>query len=56
MKKWERAYEYMFERKSITRAALEAGFDSPSHFAAANRRLTGMTANQTFKNSRFLKV
>lgn len=56
MKKWKKAYKYMFEHGNITMAALEAGFDSPSHFANANKKLTGMTANFTIKNSRFLIV
>ncbi|WMJ89116.1 helix-turn-helix transcriptional regulator [Anaerocolumna sp. MB42-C2] len=56
MKKWKKAYELILKNGNITTAALDAGFDSPSHFASTNKKLTGMTAQFTFKNSRFLKV
>lgn len=54
--KVKKAYYYYFLGKNITNAALHAGFDSASHFAAASQRLTGMSATNISKNSVFLKV
>jgi len=52
----EKAYQSILEGSSITDAALNAGFDSPSHFAATVKRLMGMPARSALKDSRFLKV
>lgn len=52
----QKAYLYLLQNGNITDAALTAGFDSPSHFAAASKRLTGMSARDISKDSVFLKV
>ena len=52
----ERAYQDILEGSSITEAAMNAGFDSPSHFAATVKRLMGLPTRRTLKDSRFLKV
>lgn len=54
--KLQKAVCLIFEGMSITEAAMAAGFDSPSHFAATGKRLLGMTAREIRKDSRFLKV
>lgn len=54
--KLQKAYYSIFDGISITEAAMSAGFDSPSHFAAASRRLLGMSAADIRKDSVFLKV
>lgn len=52
----ERAFTELLNGKSITAAAMEAGFDSPSHFAATVKRMMGMPASLSTKDSEFLKV
>lgn len=52
----EKAFEAIFSGKSITDAAMLAGFDSPSHFAATVRKWMGMSVSSSLKNSGFLKV
>ncbi len=52
----EKAFMELLKGASITRAAMEAGFDSPSHFAATVKRMMGMPASLSLKDSRFLKV
>ena len=52
----ERAFENILNGESITEAAMEAGFDSPSHFAFTVKRMMGLPARNTVKNSEFLKV
>lgn len=52
----ERAFAGLFHGKRITEAAVDAGFDSPSHFAAAAKKMMGMPASVSLKNSEFLKV
>ena len=52
----ERAYQDILEGSGITEAAMNAGFDSPSHFAATVKRLMGLPTRRTLKDSRFLKV
>jgi len=54
--KLQKAYYSIFDGINITDAAMAAGFDSPSHFAAASRRLLGMSAADIRKDSVFLKV
>jgi AraC-like DNA-binding protein len=55
--KLQKAYEILLEGKtSITDAAMMAGFDSPSHLAATNRSLMGLSARKLLKDSEFLKV
>jgi len=52
----ERAFIGLLGGKSVTEAALNAGFDTPSHFAATTKRLMGMSASLSLKDSEFLKV
>ena len=52
----ERAFQDLLAGKRITETALDAGFDSPSHFAATVKRMMGLPARNTVKNSEFLKV
>lgn len=52
----KRAYLHLLQNGNITNAALEAGFDSPSHFAATSKKLTGMSASNISKDSVFLKA
>lgn len=54
--KLQKAIYLIFMGTSITDAALAAGFDSPSHFAATSKRLLGMSATDIGKDSVFLKV
>jgi AraC-like DNA-binding protein len=50
------AYESIFDGKSITTAAFDAGFGSPSHLAYTNKIMTGMSATNIIKDSEFFKV
>ncbi|MCR5213625.1 MAG: AraC family transcriptional regulator [Eubacterium sp.] len=52
----ERAFSLILQGSRITDAALEAGFDTPSHFASTVKRLMGLPARNTIKDSGFLKV
>ena len=52
----EKAYQEILGGSSITEAAMNAGFDSPSHFAATVKRLMGLPTRKALKDSRFLKV
>ena len=52
----EKAYQDILNGNSITDAAMKAGFDSPSHFAATVKRLMGLPTRRALKDSRFLKV
>ncbi|OJV63357.1 MAG: AraC family transcriptional regulator [Clostridiales bacterium 38-18] len=54
--KMHKTYQLIFQGKSITDAAIASGFDSSSHFSAANKKLTGMSARDIISDSRFLKV
>lgn len=54
--KLHKASYLIFEGKSITEAALAAGFDTPSHFANTSKKLLGMTAKDIRKDSVFLQV
>ncbi|WP_379210792.1 helix-turn-helix domain-containing protein [Paenibacillus sp. GCM10012303] len=56
LSKLQKAIYLILNGMSITEAALTAGFDSPSHFAAASKRLLGMTPRDIRKDSVFLKV
>ena len=51
-----RVYTEILRNKSITEAALEAGFCSSSHFADVNRRIFGLSAGEIIKNAVFIKV
>lgn len=52
----ERAFSLLLSGESITDAAMKAGFDSPSHFAATVKKMMGMPARLSLKDSEFLKV
>lgn len=52
----EKAFSAIFDGKNITDAAMLAGFDSPSHFAATVKKWMGMSVSFSVKNSGFLKV
>lgn len=54
--KLRKAYLLLFNGKSITEAAAEAGFYSPSHLADVNRRMMGMTITEAIGASGFLEV
>ncbi len=54
--KLQRVYQKIFDGISITDAAIASGFDSSSHFAYINKKMTGMSARDIMKNSRFVKV
>lgn len=42
--KLAKTYSYLSEGENITQAAIKAGFASPSHFAAVNKRQFGISA------------
>ena len=52
----ERVFQDILGGRKITDAAMDAGFDSPSHFASTVKRLMGLPARSTIKDSEFLKV
>lgn len=52
----QKAFFALLSGKNITEAAMSANFDSPSHFAAVAKRMMGMPASLSSKNSVFLKV
>ena len=52
----KKAFFALLNGKNITEAAMIANFDSPSHFAAVAKRMMGMPASLSSKNSVFLKV
>lgn len=54
--KLQRAYESIFNGATLTTAALNAGFYSPSHLSYTNKMMTGMSATNIVKDSEFLKV
>ncbi len=54
--KLQKAMFDIFSGKSITEAAVMAGFDSPSHFAAVSKKTLGISARELNKDSFFLKV
>lgn len=49
-------YAAIIQGKSITEAALDAGFSSSSHFADVNRRVFGISASSITKDVTFTKV
>ncbi|MBQ2879752.1 MAG: helix-turn-helix domain-containing protein [Anaerotignum sp.] len=49
-------YTQLLKGKTITEAALEAGFSSPSHFADVNRRIFGLSATNITRNLHFIKI
>lgn len=52
----ERAFILLLNGACITDAAMEAGFDTPSHFAGAVKKMMGTPASLSLKDSEFLKV
>lgn len=52
----EKAFTAILSGKNITEAAMLAGFDSPSHFAATVKKWMGMSVSSSVKDSEFLKV
>lgn len=52
----QKAFLALLSGKNITEAAIDANFDSPSHFAAVTKRIMGMPASISLKDSVFLKV
>jgi len=54
--KLQKTYENILNGENITTASINAGFDSPSHFAYTNKLMTGMSATNIVKDSEFLKV
>ncbi len=52
----EKAFTALLNGANITDAAMCAGFDSPSHFAATVKKWMGMSAGTSIKDSEFLKV
>ncbi|MCE5170758.1 AraC family transcriptional regulator [Paenibacillus profundus] len=54
--KLELAFHYIFGGFTITAAALEAGFNSSSHFTRSVRDKLGMSPRAIIQNSRYLQV
>lgn len=52
----QKAFLALLNGRSITEAAILANFDTPSHFAAVTKRMMGIPASVSLKNSVFLKV
>lgn len=52
----EKAFTALLDGANITDAAMLAGFDSPSHFAATVKKWMGMPVSVSIKDSEFLKV
>lgn len=52
----EKAFTALLNGANITDAAMLAGFDSPSHFAATVKKWMGMPVSASIKDSEFLKV
>ena len=50
------AYTAIFKGKSVTEAAVSAGFFSSSHFADVNRRVFGLSATEICSNTQFIKI
>lgn len=49
-------YAGVIQGKTVTQAAIEAGFASSSHFADVNRRVFGMSASSIFHEMTYIKV
>lgn len=52
----QKAFLALLNGKNITEAAMLANFDTPSHFSAVTKKMMGMPASISLKNSVFLKV
>lgn len=51
-----KVFGLLLNGKTITEAALMGEFDTPSHFAATTKKMMGMSARLSSKDSEFLKV
>lgn len=51
-----KVYTEIINGKSITEAAIEAGFSSTAHFAATNKKLFGLSARAVKKGLEFYKI
>jgi len=49
-------YTEILRGKSITQAAIDAGFSSSAHFADVNRRIFGISASSITRNLEFYKI
>lgn len=54
--KISKTYGYILEGKSITEAAVMAGFNSPSHFATTNKNMFGISAYEIKKDVKIIKI
>lgn len=52
----KKAFEAILGGQNITDAAMIAGFDSPSHFAATAKKWMGVSVSASVKDSEFLKA
>lgn len=52
----EKAFTALLNGESVTNAAMLAGFNSPSHFAATVKKWMGMPVSTSIKDSEILKV
>lgn len=52
----QKAFLALLNGKNITEASMLADFDTPSHFSAVTKKMMGMPASISLKNSVFLKV
>lgn len=51
-----KVYSEVMQGKSVTEAAIEAGFSSSAHFADVNRRVFGISIRNTMKNLSYTKI
>lgn len=51
-----KAYKYLFDGRNITNAALMAGFNSASHFAATSKDMIGLSAKNISHNCKIIEV
>ena len=56
MIKLKKAYQYIFAGCNVTNAALIAGFDSSSHFAATSKDMIGLSAKNISHDCRFIEI
>jgi len=51
-----KAYKYILDGKSITEASVQAGFNSPSHFATTNKSMFGINTSELKKSARIIQI
>jgi len=51
-----KTYKYILEGRNITEASIQAGFNSPSHFATTNKNMFGITTNKLKNNIRVIQM